>query len=219
MCAIVGSFSRDKFNSLMNLNMYRGAFSFSITIIDPLSLTTNTYKSLGQFDPKLFDSIRCKAGSYYLGHTQAPTGGLVRDIKRVHPAENSGLKLWHNGILKSLEIERLQKELSSSCVWDTQLFLDYTYQKNSSGLGPILSEIDGSFACAYLKENDFLYIFRNSPGILFVDSELNISSTKFNQSELLKSNCVYSLDLVNKKINEVTTFSSKSDPYFFVGDE
>ena len=214
MCAIVGSFSPVRFVELMKLNMYRGSFSFSVTVMDN-TLISNTSKSLGQFNSDIFfKDLPISKSYYYLGHIQAPTGGLVKDINRVHPAQVDSFKFLHNGIIKSKEVKRLQSETSSGNKWDTYLMLYYLYQKRIENIGKTLSEIDGSFACALLKENDFFYIFRNPPGILFVDKELTISSTKFKGSEILEENKIFSLDLINKRMNEIQTFTSKSDPYY-----
>ena len=66
----------------------------------------------------------------------------------------------------------MQEGLQSKEQWDTGLMHDWLINKKS------LDYIDGTFACLRYK-NGKLYIFRNEISPLFIDDELNISSTKF----------------------------------------
>lgn len=214
MCSIVGSFSENKFCELMKLNAYRGEFSHSISYITK-EFESHTEKQFGQFKQIEFRTglVEQTKDYYYLGHSQAPTGGLVLDANRIHPASNGKFKLLHNGIIKSSYVETLRSVLRSSNSWDTQLLLDYLVENNMNF--EKLSDIDGAFACALIKESQFLTIFRNAPSVLFIDENFNISSTKFEGAKLVDVDSVFSLDLYNKKMKKISSFTSKSDPYYY----
>jgi len=212
MCAIIGSFDFQKFIELLELNSYRGSFSHSVTTVDTLSMKTQTYKNFGPFTAKP-EEIKLSKNYYYIGHSQAPTGGLIKEYGRIHPAENQGLKLWHNGVIKDKEIQRLRKKLNSGATWDTQLVLEYLYQKKLD-FEKVLSDIDGAFACVLIKDLNDFYIFRNQPSPLYIDENLSISSTFFKNSRFLEHGVVFQLDFKSKSIKEVSKFKSLSEPYY-----
>lgn len=210
MCSIVGSFSKDKFRELITLNQSRGSFSYSFLVLNPetqekVSLT----QEFGPFDFKVLDTV--PDGMYYLGHTQAPTGGLIKDRSRIHPASNVDCFLFHNGIIKQKDVDRLQKELNTDEQWDSKLML---MDIKSKGLLESVNTIDGSFACI-LKDTYSLRVFRSAAGTLFVDSNLNISSTNFGSGFRIKHDTIFNMDLKSKKMLELATFKSKSNPYFY----
>lgn len=219
MCSIVGSFDKAKFLELVKLNSYRGTFSHSLTYIDPTELTSSTLKRFGPFDETLLDSV--PDGYYMLGHCQAPTGGLVKDIDRVHPYTNELFKLLHNGILKPQTMEMINKELGTEYEWDTQALLEYITKGSHDKLYfPLdfvksLADIDGSFACCLLQGTDYIYFFRNSVAPLFIDDKLNISSTGFKGAQSIMFNAIFQLNLFNKTYEEVATFNNKHDPFYF----
>jgi len=50
---------------------------------------------------------------------------------------------------------------------------------------------------------------------MFVDGELNISSTKFPCSSRTKANTVLNMDFNDNVLVEESTFSTKENPYYF----
>lgn len=208
MCSIVGSFSKDKFKELVKLNQSRGSFSYSFLVLNPTTLeTVSLTQNFGTFPTDIVDST----SGVMLGHCQAPTGGLIEDPDRIHPARLDNSFLFHNGIIKQKDVKRLQEEYSTNEGWDSKLMLIEIKKK---GLIDALNTLDGSFACVY-KDQEGIFIFRSQAGTLFVDDDLNISSTKFDNSERIKHDTIYKLDLINKSISEYNTFKSKSSPYFY----
>jgi hypothetical protein len=205
MCAIVGSFDKDKFLELIELNSKRGSFSHSFTLIDKNFHIQYISKEFGEFRKELIDNY--KDGMYIIGHIQAPTGGIIKDYNRIHPAQEKGTLLWHNGILKDLYIKDLQERFNTDITWDTHLLL-----MNKD----MLEDVNGTFSCLELKEDEYLKIYRNSDSPMFIDDDLNISSTKFIGSKSTTHNQVYSIDFINKKIDIISKWTSiHMSPYFF----
>lgn len=210
MCSIIGSFSKTKFKELVKLNQNRGSFSYSFLVLDPISLETiSLTQNFNEFNLNIIDSA--PVNMYYLGHTQAPTGGLVKKVERIHPAKINDFFLFHNGIIKQKDVERLQQLYDINEEWDSKLMLSNIY---NIGLLEALNTIDGSFACVF-NDMTSLRIFRSAAGILFVDDSLNISSTKFDNSTRIEKDTIYELDLKNRKLLINNNFVSKSNPYFY----
>jgi len=196
MCAIFGSFNKGKFKELHALNQYRGELSYSLTLIDSNSSVKNLKQESTKMPPSDVDGLVMQEDDYILGHIQAPTS----ETSNIHPARNGVSLLWHNGIVKASKTEG----------WDTQWILDNLKKKSFS----FLSEIDGSFACVYHAGYEF-YIFRNEISPLFIDHDLNISSTRFEGSEALRPNIVFRVDLQNKRLTKTYEFKTLENPYFF----
>ena len=206
MCSIVGSYSKTKFLELIKLNTYRGAFSHSLTIIKPDRY--EVYKGFGPFNNDLFNTEFYEEGDYILGHCQAPTNGLVQEFDRIHPYQGK-VALLHNGIIKDAEVGRINCELGTEYIWDTQALAEYIQDDFTK-----LSEIEGSFACGCIKGNE-LFVFRNAISPLYMDSEANLSSTKFLNSNMVENNAIYQLDIKNKVYNKVSEFNNTHNPYYF----
>lgn len=209
MCAIFGSFSRDKFLELAELNSYRGSFSFSVSYFNPLNGSIDQAVKLhGPFDPS---HVETRMGVYYIGHIQAPTTGN-KTANATHPSYATGKKtlslLWHNGILKEDCIASLQEHFHTNEKWDTHLLHKWLEEGNK------LDDIDGTFSC--LRHHDHeLYLFRNEISPMFYDSKLNISSTKFENAIKTQANKVLKIDFNNYELVEVDTFRTKENPYYF----
>lgn len=204
MCGIFCSFDSDKILELHKLNSYRGSHSYSFTRVGD-----NPIRGLGNFDVSLVNR-----DGYKICHVQAPTS-WARDELNIHPAALMGCKLWHNGIVKDFDVKRLQEKHGVDDPWDTMLILrelmDDNWIEN-------LSEINGSFACIFQKD-DLIFVFRNEISPLFYDSELNISSVRFEGSSPLPPNRVFLLDLEGRALVDLGfKFSTKENPYYF-GDE
>lgn len=203
MCSIIGSYSKDTFVDLLNLNRYRGAFSHSLILFQKDRCMV--FKGFGDFNLELLDNV--EPGDYLLGHCQAPTNGLVKEYSRIHPYVKDNFKILHNGIIKKHEVERLNKELNTNNDWDTQVLGDYISDDFNK-----LSEIEGSFACGCIKENE-LYIFRNAISPLFLDNVTNISSTKFGSAKMIEHNNIYKL--TDGIFIPVEQFNNTHNPYYF----
>ena len=209
MCSIVGSFSKQRFKELIKLNQSRGSFSYSFMVINPE--TFEIIQMVQDFGGFNYDVIDASPDGYYIGHTQAPTGGLIQDPERIHPALYKEKFLFHNGIIKQKDVERLKAELETDESWDSKLMLQEIANK---GLKFTLDTIDGSFACVYFNGTS-INVFRSAAGILFVGNDLDISSTKFDNSVRIEKDTIYNFDLNNKTISKIEDFTSKSSPYFY----
>lgn len=204
MCGIFCSFDRDKLIELSQLNSYRGGHSYSFTCFGDEPI-----RGLGDFNVFL-----ANREGYKICHVQAPTTE-ARGQANIHPAAFKGRKLWHNGIVKDFDIKRLQEKYGVDDPWDTMLIL---YELMSDNWLGNLSEINGSFACIF-QEEDMLFVFRNEISPLFYDSDLNISSVRFEGSFSLAPNRVFMLDLEKRALVDMDfKFSTKENPYYF-GDE
>lgn len=200
MCAIIGSFNKEKLEELHKLNSYRGESSYSFSAFDynQPSKVQYVYKHKGKMpDEYIANTYVYNESTYYVAHTQAPT----TDTDNIHPAIFGNSMLWHNGIIK-------QKNMSPG-TWDTAWLLE---QISDYGWGS-LSDVDGTFACILYYSND-LYVFRNEISPMFYDKELNFSSTKFEDSISLPPNTVFKIDLRNKIIESVAYFKTKENPYY-----
>ncbi|MGI0075792.1 MAG: hypothetical protein ACREAU_00105 [Nitrosopumilaceae archaeon] len=217
MCSIIGSFDKEKFLELVKLNSYRGMFSHSLTVIQ--GITSTTVKNFGAFDEALLEKI--PDGCYMLGHCQAPTNGLIEDRERIHPYIKGPFKLFHNGIIKPQTMEMINRRLGTKYEWDTQALAEYITKDSgdklyiSADFVNSLEDIDGSFACCLVVGVNNIYIFRNSTAPLFIDNDLNISSTGFKDAQSIMFNSIYQLILYDRTYQEVATFENKHDPFYF----
>ena len=213
MCAIFGSKDKDKFLELAELNQYRGNFAHSTTVFQTglfqhypdaervVHVTTNTGE--GEFKDSITMSEEEYKTTYYLGHVQAPT----TDSVETHPSNINGDLLWHNGIIKDYQVQEWKQELGNRD-WDTELLHRHLV------LGGDLYNVDGTFSCArYTKDNIFL--FRNEISPLFYDDDMNISSTKFDDSLETESGVMYLMDLVKNNLEPMFRFETKENPYYF----
>jgi hypothetical protein len=202
MCAISGSFSKSKLLELYRLNAYRGEMNHSLTSFEydndgRLRLGV-LFQDDGPLDTEVLDSLHEKDDKYFLAHSQAPT----TDTNSVHPAAYGDAMLWHNGIIK-------QKSMSPG-TWDTAWLLEQILNYGWSSL----SRVDGTFACVMFWGNN-LYCFRNEISPLFVDKELNLSSTKAEGFESLKPNVVHKMNLEFRTLTPVAYFDTFENPYYF----
>lgn len=220
MCSITGSFNYHMLMHLYELNSYRGTHSHSVSVYDYRNKKMiYVDRELGKLDPtKLSNICRTFPDRYYIVHSQAPTTESDSQYS-IHPAsfahkecQDTSL-LWHNGILKPKTIQQLREDTGLGTMWDTQLLLNYMVGKGN------LSEVDGTFACLMYHMGE-LYMFRNEISPLYIDFDMNISSTEFptnpvegGKSFIIKPNYVFKLDLFNKQSIIESTFSTKNSPY------
>ena len=213
MCAITGSFDTEKLRELVVLNSYRGQHSHSISYYNVETKEMIVHKNLGDID---LACINIPEGHYGVCHTQAPTTD-AKDASSIHPATYvSGdcvNALWHNGIIKNNAVKRLQEQLKSDSVWDTQLLLQQVVERH------VPSNIDGTFSCLWYKSIEYgkgdLVLFRNDISPMFIDDDMNISSTKFKGSQPTRANFMIQMDLVNRRLVDINVFETVENPYFF----
>lgn len=222
MCAIVGSFNTEKLQELVKLNLYRGSHSYSFSLYDTyLQRLTIIKRNIGEID---LDEINVPSRHYGIVHVQAPTTS-ARDLDSVHPARAEFISsftvdkntkheeykeaLWHNGILKEDTIVKLQQRYGRIS-WDTLLLLTELSVNGWSAL----DNIDGTFSCFYYN-NGGCYLFRNEISPMFIDNELNISSTKFSNSQATEPNKVLKLEFDYKTAAPIHTFKTVENPYYF----
>lgn len=223
MCGIFSSFSKSKLIELAKLNSSRGNFSYSITAIDPTKQhLISIFKSFGNIldvletdDPR----VEWVEGAYYVCHIQAPTSATTKDARRIHPSEievildnnlgsHSLTLLWHNGVLKH-DYYTKSKFYDPELAWDTAVFHKEFHDDYNN-----ISKIDGQFACLYF-EPGCLAAFRNPEAPLFYDSELNVSSTKFDDSKEIEPGIFYLFDFNEKMLKEASRFECMSNSYYF----
>lgn len=192
MCGICGSPDKLKFKIMFLDNIKRGYFSHSFTVVD-----LNSHKIIYQrksFDTNYpFDELPTGNNYYYLGHSQAPTGSLVRDFERIHPSviqyNDKNTYLAHNGILTDDFLDKYKWDR-----WDTQMLhiLFNSLFHDNDITHHMVNKIEGSFACWYINENKNIFLFRNPQSPLYI-SEDSFSSTKFSDSSLITSGIIYTI--------------------------
>lgn len=206
MCAIVGSFDKDKFKELIVLNTYRGNHSYSFAEYNVESKKfSSIVKDFGYFD---FSNLNCiEEGNYLVGHVQAPTTDS-KDKESIHPSVLNKTFLWHNGIIKEDCVKELQINLDSNHKWDTKLLHQWVAEDKD------LSNIDGTFSCLY-ADNNSLFLFRNEISPMFIDNDFNLSSTKFENSTPTIANELLIIDFFNSELITKKKFRTKENPYYF----
>lgn len=209
MCAIIGSFSKDKLIELIKLNSYRGSHSYSFSLYNPVEKTMSVVdRSHGEI-PK--DIISIPHGMYGIVHVQAPTTE-AKASSNIHPSVDNETPsyLWHNGIIKAGYVELLQEKYGNDTNWDTELL-----HRAINDSMEELNSVDGSFSCLWFDRSRLL-LFRNEISPMFYDKHLNISSTKFEGSLNTPSNKVLLMDFNAKALYNMMQFTTVDNPYFFM---
>lgn len=211
MCAITGSFDLNKLKELVELNSHRGSHSYSYSTHFK-GKTTVFIRDFGYPEWDRIERLQNQSvGVYHMIHTQAPTT-TDRDINSIHPAFEQQSALWHNGIILQTCLNELKAKHQDNREWDTyHLLLEV-----NKGFDK-LADIQGSFSCLYATTS-VLYLFRNTISPMFVDGNLNISSTQFDGSHSTEPGIVYSFDFKNKTLVPQITFMKAEEPFFFLGE-
>tara|TARA_R110001599_G_scaffold34323_1_gene109974 strand:+ start:97 stop:732 length:636 start_codon:yes stop_codon:yes gene_type:complete len=211
MCGIIGSFSKNKIIELSKINSTRGNKTFSLSVLNVDCEILRCVKVIGNFSESVFNEIDNLHNQelYYILHIQSPTKVTKITTQTIHPAIYDDNYLWHNGMIIERNMNIIKEKYSYDSNWDTGLILKMV----TEGIDT-LEEIEGSFGCLLLKDNNF-YIFRNNIVPMYYDDDLNISSTEFENSTKLNSNIVYDIDLKNKKLNYFKQFKNEHNPYKF----
>jgi len=208
MCSIIGSFDKDSFEELVDINQFRGNFSYSFSIYDINEKRVKEQtKGFGEFDKSLIKNAVSEPNVYYIGHLQAPTGGLLKEVNRIHPTiiefDGDNSMCWHNGMLTSRGIKYLQKKLNTDETFDTKLLHKAII---SSDYVKLLSEVEGLFSCLFYDRD--LYVFRTKHGKLFVDDDMSISSERFDNSKCINYETFYRMDFKNMKLSAGDKFTT-----------
>lgn len=208
MCAIMGSFSKDKLLELIELNSYRGSHSFSFSTYD--IQTSALHVHLREYGKINFDDIQLFNDEYGIVHIQAPTTEATSS-SNIHPSKDEKYRtyLWHNGIIKADYVKKLQEKFGVDTAWDTELLHQAVNEDMNN-----LNEIDGSFSCLWYGL-DNLHLLRNDISPMFIDDQFSISSTKFKGSRATQANKVIMMDLLEGKLYNVHSFKTVNNPYFF----
>jgi len=208
MCSIIGSFDRKKIVELCELNAYRGQHSHSISYYN---VVTNDFDQINRkLGPINYDDINQEDNEYIIVHMQAPTTE-AKDELSIHPAIIERDVLWHNGIIKAKEVETLRQKYNIMTQWDTYILLKHMMSEGTP------EGIDGTFSCLWY-DSYRLYLFRNEISPMFIDSDMNISSTKFTGSEPTPANCILLFEPALKNVVPILNFNTVENPYYF-GDE
>lgn len=222
MCGIFAAINKTDLTTLAQANAYRGEHSHSITGFyfgenkrKTKSTIGPTVRRLGKFNPDAITDC-----DFYVAHIQAPTSGAPKDMSTVHPAQMNSSYLWHNGIIKEHECDRLRAKHQIDEKWDTMLLLKEIYY--SGECLDNLSEINGSFACvAYVW--DQLFVFRNALAPMFFGPGCLSSVRTSLTPNQVKSERFYHLDFdhdVSKPhLDEVGRFKTKENPYVGLEDD
>ena len=200
MCSIIASFSKEKLLELYKLNAYRGELSYSLAAFENTDnkIQLNIMmKDKGKLPEVLLTEMHHFDNAFYIAHSQAPT----QESDNIHPAVYGNCFLWHNGIIK-------QKTLTPG-TWDTEWILEQITNYGWSSL----SRIDGTFACIMYNDGE-LFVFRNEIAPLFYDTNLNFSSTKFEDSMALPADMVFKMNLKHRKITPIAFFETMENPYY-----
>lgn len=208
MCSIIGSFDRQTLIDLCELNAYRGQHSHSISYMDD----TGIYFTQKKFGPIDYEKIDPYDNDYCIIHMQAPTTDS-KTIDNIHPATDNPYSidslLWHNGIIKEKEVERLREKYDMKSTWDTYILLHHLIAGGS------LNDIDGTFSCLWYNDARELRLFRNEISPMFIDSNSNISSTKFINSVPTDPNVMFEFNPFKNKLTPLYSFQTKENPYYF----
>lgn len=207
MCSIIGSFKKETIVDLCELNAYRGQHSHSVSYYD---LEHNDFFMISKsHGPVNYDKIDIPDNHYCIVHMQAPTTEAKDDLS-IHPAMIERDVLWHNGIIKEKEIERLQQKYQTNIKWDTYILLKHMMSEGTP------DGIDGTFSCLWF-DSYRLYLFRNEIAPMFIDDDFNISSTKFLNSRPTEPNCILLFEPGMKNVVPILHFNTVENPYYFGG--
>jgi hypothetical protein len=193
---------------LIELNSYRGSHSYSFSTIN---ITTGELTVRGKGQGALNSKhVQFNENEYAIVHIQAPTTN-EKTFASIHPAEEAGAYLWHNGIIKAGHVKVLQSRYGVDTSWDTKLLLRAILSTFDE-----LNYMDGSFSCL-LHDSSRAYLFRNDISPMFYDKDLSISSTKFEGSIATPSNNLLCMDFNSRCLyNTGTSFRTAENPYYFM---
>lgn len=182
MCAIFGSYNREMFEILHNVNAQRGTWAGAILGINEpnCKVPYKVHKWPGQTN--IEEYIKDKNYAIYLGHLQAPTGSSRQWAENTtHPFVIGDWVIAHNGVITNQD-ELIHKYNNNVKVTvDSKLIpiLTNKFCDNDGYIDSIskaLSIIEGTFSVwIYNNKNKKIYIGRQG-STLFADNKGNFSS-------------------------------------------
>lgn len=217
MCAITGSKNLDVLKELVALNSYRGSHSYSFSLYNMYTGHLHVLKKkLGKIN---LDEYNIPTNCYAIVHIQAPTTD-ARTENFIHPAvvpnatsEFPFYALWHNGIIKEDVVREFKDTENTS--WDTMIMLSMLNKSQTDW--KVLNKFDGSFSCLFYDgTRQRLCLFRNQISPMYIDDDMNISSTKFEGCLDTLPDVVYEMDLNDNKLHPTGSFTTVENPYFFM---
>lgn len=218
MCAIVGSRSINILKDLVALNSYRGSESYSYSWFNIYTHSlVIVQRGQGTLD---IDKVILPSDCYGIVHIQAPTNneGACSTIhpaivmKQPYPEYTPDCALWHNGIIKADIVDKISEETGTK--WDTMQILRKITSSDDNWWDS-LNEFDGSFSCLMYVRTKGLFMFRNQISPMYVDVNLNVSSTKFEGSVQTQPDIAWKIDPLTNKMKEVGRFKTVENPYYF----
>jgi len=186
MCSIICSSDRTQLFNLIKDTQHRGEHAH--TVFEGRQVK----EYFG-----LFDEEHVNHEGRTIVHLQAPTS----QTKFTHPTHIDRSLLWHNGIIEPRSVRELSEQYEPGMEFDTKLIHHVLEDKGFDGL----SDISGSFACLYLK-NDVMYMFRSKHAQLYIDNDLTVCSERFSGSKCINYDTVYKID---DDIEAIDTFETK----------
>lgn len=112
MCAIFGADNIATFNKLYQENICRGNAAFGMLALPPSARPDQVIPAIQKHKGvvNLLDPHNNVDGSYFVGHTQAPTSRAQEfDAKTTHPFTKGSWTVAHNGVLTNFD--RLKRHL------------------------------------------------------------------------------------------------------------
>lgn len=197
MCGIIAATTVERFNQVAKANQKRGRYAYSWCAIAQNGAVIKS--EFGRGEMPLLNSVQ--GAAYYIGHVQAPTGGLNSTEDRIHPSVIGTSALYHNGIIKQSYMKK-----NGYVGWDTKLL----HQKIIQGE---IDQVEGSFACLRVVDGH-IHIFRNATCILWTDAEMTVSSVKVDDSmKMIPPNRILEADFLSKTFKNVGIFNNADLAY------
>ena len=199
---------KENLQHLVDINQFRGNYSYSISALsDTLTILK---KDFGEF-PEV-STLNLNDG-FYACHVQAPTGGMIPDKDRIHPSELPDSALYHNGIITPRGVAYMQDKLQTTETFDTKLLHGMIDRYGFE----CLSDIEGGFACLYIKQNN-IYIFRTKHLKLHFSSDM-ITSERAEGTKMINADTIYKVSVQDKlSLEPIDTFKTKRYNYIIAGE-
>ena len=162
--------------------------------------------------------------SYYMGHTQSPTGS-VREYhpSTTHPFESRQWLIAHNGVINNWK-ELAEKYLPThKCAVDTSIIPSllemyiaarHTVEEIDKVVEKVLNMISGTYGVfIYNKTHDVLYVARCGSTMFYNDKNMAFSSTQTSDLKTLPEHTLYRV--ANDKFTKVGDLKNNSSFIIF----
>ena len=220
MCGIYGSTCFAQFKKLYNLNVNRGNFASGHVYLDRKGKSIHISKSPGQVkytEPPV-------EASYYMGHTQSPTGSNREyHPSTTHPFESGNWLIGHNGVINNWRQLAEKYIPNHKCTVDTSIVpallemyiaARHTIEEVDLIVQKVLNMIRGTYGVfIYNKVYDVLYVARCGSTMFFNDKNMAFSSTQVPGLDSLPEHILYKI--VNEKFTKVGALKNNSSFIIF----